>query len=301
MKDKILNFLLLLCVITIIISLLPLGEFKKELKQNYEKIKKVREAIEAAKPVTHKFTININEVELSYKTKEEILNLRKNYVNNSIFASKNYKPSEELFGQIVDGKPWIANNYCLEDGKAAIDGISMRGLPIANPELLVIIEFPYVYNSPKTEAEIKFCKHFSYMLKPRYLIYDKGRNEIEIGYEKLERNVFNGFYQLNGINARDFGYEYVYLDKNKTNADLIYYSKDNFSNEIVKFQDFFHLGHACKQEGGCNNISPFQGKLQFKPNPDKYLYDEKIYLKLWKNRPNSPNDKADINVIFSFK
>ena len=105
MKDKILNFLLLLCVITIIISLLPFGEFKKELKQNYGKIKKEREAIEAAKPVTHKFKMNINEVELSYKTKEEILNLRKNYVNNSIFASKNYKPSEELFGQIVDGKP----------------------------------------------------------------------------------------------------------------------------------------------------------------------------------------------------
>ena len=298
MKDKILNFLLLLCGLTIIFLVLPIDGVKKDLKNNFEKIKTARKEI--VKPVTHKFISNINKVELSYKPKEEILNLRKNYVNNSIFASKNYKPSEEIFGQIIDGKPWIANNYCLENnyGKVPIDGESKCGLAIANPELLVIIEFPYMF-SFKDEAEKNYCKHFSHMMQPKYVIYDKGRNEIEIAYEPLEK-INNFFYQFNGINARDFGYKYVYLDKDKSSVDLIFYSNKNVSNEVVKFHDYYHLGSSCKHKSGCNNISPFQGKLQFIPNSGKKYHNGKIYLKLWKNKPNSPYNKADINVIFNF-
>ncbi len=42
----------------------------------------------------------------SGKTKAEIYKIRKYYVSKSIFKSKDYEPSEEVFGQIQDRLPW---------------------------------------------------------------------------------------------------------------------------------------------------------------------------------------------------
>lgn len=44
-----------------------------------------------------KVTIN-KPVSLSYKTKKYVYDLRKEYVNNSIFRDNNYEPSDAVFG-----------------------------------------------------------------------------------------------------------------------------------------------------------------------------------------------------------
>ena len=103
------------------------------------------------------------------------------------------------------------------------------------------------------------------------------------------------FYMFNGVNARDLGYKYAYLDKKKSTYDVDFISSDNLSTGIQEFQNFIHLGSSCGHEGGCNNGSPRQHFLEFKSNETSYNYENRyIQIKLWKNKPKSPEDPADI-------
>lgn len=313
MKDKILNFLLILCIITIIGSMLPWYNLTKDFKQSHEKMTKAYTKVSTShtkritenkktqtETVENIITTNINELELSYKTKDKILNLRKQYVNNSIFADKNYEPSEAIFGQIIDGKPWVSDYMCEINHKIKVDGFAKQGIVVANPQILVSIMYPFTFPiNSVTEDDRAFCNAFTERFKPISVQYDKSKNELQIRYPYLAATISNSYYQLNGINARDLGYKYVYLDKNRTTANIDFVQPNNLSNEIVEFQDYFHLGSSCRIEGGCNNISPIQNKLQF------YVKNEmtspaQIYLKLWKNKPFSQNAFADINVVFIF-
>ena len=45
-------------------------------------------------------------------SKADVFKLRKEAVAASPFAREDYEPSEEVFGQIVSGKPWIAATAC---------------------------------------------------------------------------------------------------------------------------------------------------------------------------------------------
>ena len=111
------------------------------------------------------------------------------------------------------------------------------------------------------------------------------------------------FYTFNGVNARDLGYKYAYLDKKKSTYDVDFISSDNLSTGIQEFQNFIHLGSSCRHEGGCNNGSPRQHFLEFKSNETSYNYENRyIQIKLWKNKPKSPEDPADITerIILSW-
>jgi hypothetical protein len=104
--------------------------------------------------------------------------------------------------------------------------------------------------------------------------------------------------QLSGLNARDFGYNYVYA-YNTTNIKMFSYSDFDMTNSIVTFADYVHLGGSCKYKDGCNNISPMQDGLMFRVTE----LPATISLKLWKNYPSSTNEKPDLyyQIVFDEK
>ncbi|MBQ9244681.1 hypothetical protein IJ182_00270 [bacterium] len=227
-------------------------------------------------------------IELSFKTKKEIYDIRKFYVKKSIFAYNAYEPSDAQFGQIEDGKPWISIDKCnIPPKPSRINGPSEEARFINNPSILVGIDFPY------SLEEITGADYCTDLLLPEKAYYDRRNKEIVTEYKSLLSRSFNVPYDLKGLNALDFGYRYVYLDKDKSFNVVEFVEKENITNTITELQDYIHLGGSCEVEGGCNNGSPYQPKLSFKhPKEHKPVI---LYLKLWKKMPESPDAPADIN------
>ena len=232
-------------------------------------------------------------IPLSYKSKAEVFALRMAAVEKSIFKNPSYKPSEEVFGGIEDGKPWISINSCVQmnDGKSDISGASEESRFILNPTALVMINYPF--SNWCSAGEYKEHENIS------AVSYDASKNEIIVTYYMLNFPTLtnNALYEFNGVNARDLGYKYAYVDKSKSTFDLQFTNDENIGNSVAEFQNFLHTGGSCKHESGCNNGSPYQPMLHFE-NPHKenapYKNNKEIYIKLWKNRPNSTYDAPDI-------
>lgn len=242
----------------------------------------------------------------SGKTKDEILNIRKNYVKTSIFSDEKYEPNESVFGQIADKKPWWGIDYmtCSEKNiqKNKIgQGNSEESRYINNPNLLVGVHMSKSYVKSKKIKD--FCQDKALLFIPTSINYDK-RNKLII----VEYNSSKSFmYRVNkrfiefllvGLNARDFGYNWVYV----INSDNIRFLPPNVEFTMVnekpkKFLDFIHLGNACQIEEGCNNASPYQPEMafSFKSIPAE------MTLSLWKNKPIFKNQPADIYLKMIFK
>lgn len=81
--------------------------------------------------------IAINDMtELDWMKKSEILDLREKYVNEHLnLVDGMYKPSEKVFGQMAEGKPWwgtLGISY-YGSGKKSIEGPSKESRSIVNP------------------------------------------------------------------------------------------------------------------------------------------------------------------------
>ncbi len=233
---------------------------------------------------------------LSYKSKYEIFKMRKRYVYDSIFDNINYEPSDIVFGQIEDKKPWMSLDICRDKStdKIKITGASEEARWIANPTMLVALEHAYYY--PYSD-DYNFCNSLDTTMVPEKISYDPQKNEITVKYESLPFTTKgdSSFYDINGVNARDLGYKFIYVDKSKSTYDIKFINPENAGNQVVEFQNFIHLGSSCGHEGGCNNGSPRQPLLEFKADMDDYTQtDKEIYIKLWHNRPQSPDSPADI-------
>ena len=254
-------------------------------------------------------TLKINpRSEYSFLTKKEIFDIRKRYVQDSIFARKNYKPSAREFGSIANNKPWWGNIRCQEldykgDYTEHIQGKSEQSLKINNPNMLVSLNN---YVIPwHTEANDDFCTSEYSKFLPHSLKYDKNNKLLVIEYQVPRRfldmranisgNSVRFPIQLSGLNALDFGYKYVYAFDTK-NIQMYDYN-NNITKHIGEFVDYIHLGNSCKYKGGCNNISPVQfDKMIMLTN-----LPAEINLKLWKNEPINKYIKADIyyKIVFN--
>ena len=232
---------------------------------------------------------------LTGTTKDEIYRVRKQYVSKSIFADSDYAPSEEVFGQIEDKKPWMSTDICKDkDNKIKITGISEEGRWIANPTMLVAIGYPYYF---EYKEDAPWCKNPHSSLIPAEISYSPKKNEITVVYNALPFSTMgNGTrYALNGVNARDFGYSYFYVDKAKSSYAIQFAESSNPANNVQQFQNFIHTGGSCGHEGGCNNGSPRQTFAEFKADFIDYTADNRdIIIKLWHKRPISPSVPADI-------
>ncbi len=281
------------------------------VEQSQTKYKVLNE--EKASKTTDFIDLKINPMsDYDYLSKKEIYNIRKKYVSESVFANPNYEPSEEVFGQIVDGKPWWGDIRCDEmnykgDYHEHIEGNSKVSIQMNNPNILVGLSKPYMpWNKPEyDEIYGNFCTAEYSRFIPYSLKYNK-KDNIFVAIYKVPREFLDFRYnidgkshrfmmQLSGLNARDFGYDYVWAFESN-NIKFRNTHEPNVEDEVQKFQNFIHLGGSCKYKDGCNNISPMQIPLIIKVTD----LPAEINLKLWKKYPSNKYSKADIyyKIIF---
>lgn len=278
------------------------GEHKtEELKPKYE-LEQPKETVNIipsekfAQPQygeQEKLTVNPLE-NYNFMSKEDIYRIRKKYVSKSLFASKDYEPNEVVFGQIEDGKHWWGLNQIIcSQGADTASGLSAMSRFINNPNMLISTFFPFSYN--KTPEMEWYCNADFPKFIPYEMFYDKTNNLITAKYKLGKIAVENNHNMiLVGMNARDFGYEFIYINDLK---GIQMKEANNASENVHQLRDFVHNGGSCGVSGGCNNISPRQTELEYYVKAIPASMD----IKLWKNKPISTHASADINyrIIFT--
>lgn len=245
--------------------------------------------------------IEVNNMsELDGYSKEEVYSLRKHYVYRSMFKSYDYEPKEEVFGGIQDGKYWYGteNLICYDKNKDPIlraEGNSYVSRLINNPSMLIGLDLPYVWNTKEPE-KYKVCRNKQMLFIPSEISYSKDYNMITAKF-KINKNVLanDRRYMLNGLNARDLGFQYGYV----YNTRNIRFEAENTAvdREIYSFPDYIGVGYSCGIKGGCNNLCPMQENMMFYFNASPAVID----FKLWKERPANRFLKPDIyyRMIFT--
>lgn len=246
------------------------------------------------------------------KTKQDIYDIRKTNVGNSPLYPKNYEPSDEIFGQIVSGKPWRGKYSapCKSDSSNTSRGEALLSPIVNNPNAL-IAPFALAITSNRSLGS-DYCKaHDSILFSPRKIEYNAARKLLEITYPiddiVIGKNQYNEkiWLLLVALNARDAGYNYIaakdiqggfFYDSTWDNYSQTYKPYDNITKIVYNFHDYIHLGTSCELPGGCNNISPRQAPMEFALSER----NAKIMLKLWRKQPASSNSTPDLycNLIF---
>jgi len=88
-------------------------------------------------------------IELDFKTRAEIYDIRKKYVAQySQLTKEDYVPSKAVFGAIANRKPWlgILGISYYGAGEQIIAGVSEESRFIANPFLLIGLDEGYAYS-----------------------------------------------------------------------------------------------------------------------------------------------------------
>ncbi len=246
------------------------------------------------------YRIPINEpIELDFLSKQQVFDIRKKYAAAAQpIVPADYAPSETVFGQITDGKPWwglVGQDY-YESGQHSIDGLSEESRIINNPLLLLTLHSQFGISLIHQDGPNLYPKPISLMLKPSQktisVVYDiTGYNIAADNFLKTSVQEYftnTNKYSLDGINARDFGYEFAYAySVNNISFDD---SSNNLSTNIQQLQDFLHTGGSCGYEGGCNNGSPNQPYLHFKTTS----LPAQLGIRLWKKMPQDKDATADI-------
>ena len=231
--------------------------------------------------------------EFNFKTKQEIYEIRRNRVSQyQQLAPSNYNPSEEVFGQIQDGKPWwgLLGMCYYGNGEKSILGRSKEARFILNPYLLIGIEEPnaVIIHSTALKPE-------EFYPTPTRLVWRQNGSWGQVTY-----NV-TGYYQkelkysypdpqklyLSDYNARDFGFNYFAIGSSRSENITATFDK------VIPIIQCIHTGGSCGYPGGCNNKSPNQPDLMI----EWRRLPAKIYLKLWKGSPASATQKPDMTFV----
>ena len=226
-------------------------------------------------------------VPLSGTSRQFVFDLRKEAVAASPFAQEDYKPLDAVFGGIVSGKPWYALSICRLQEHALTDGPSEETRFINNPTALVALTPSFIYINHTRYA---WCTKSDYNTLIQKITFDGPRKEITVTYLDLP----DYRYLLNGINARDLGYPFAYIDKARSTYDISFPQENNIGANVYEFRDFIHVGGSCSVAGGCNNGSPYQPEAEFEKPAVSSCSPREIYLKLWKERPQTPQDEPDL-------
>jgi len=208
--------------------------------------------------------------------KEQILALRKSEVKKheelGIFP-KDYEPSSRVFRRVQDRGGWV------KDVRFFIN----------NPYLLVLnSSHPYV-NVLTPYCDVTAVTYFEKKISESYR-GEAARKWFYYIYDHYKQN--NQIIRLWFANAYDAGFRFAHIDKNKSlNVDLKWKnSQDSVVNGVYSGNEFFHVGHLAK-----NNISPFDERatLRLVTRDTKTV----IHIKLWKNKPASPDATEDFAYI----
>lgn len=246
-------------------------------------------------------------------SRERILVLRKlEVLKQSDLIHGDYSPSTDIFGGIIDGRPWwgLAGRFYFGSGEKSIAGPSTHSHGILNPYLLVIADFWHKcelrWDLAKVTPERAITPDFPYLPRISSLVWRPSKSRAEVVYEFSEfvalrsplldpKTPFkNPRVDLIVYNARDFGLEYVHvaIDKSKN------IKQEDGPYQAFRIPQYFHLGRSCGLPGGANNLSP-----RFPAVEDISLesYPVRIVVHLWRNKPVSVKETPDFLFIITIR
>lgn len=256
-------------------------EIEKYLKQNAEH-KEDKRAAEAEVPERtvdqSPYPVHLNwtwEPNLPAVSKEQLAAIRKERIERykflNIYASP-YTPDPVVYGQIDPATDWLQDTP----------------LFIHNPYLLVSESGGNFVNSLFPYCSASSIVYSNHSITVRYddLSARKWLNEVEHLTE------MPGMIRLWFPNALDAGYKFAHVDRAQSVnvAPIDNASEAHVMNAVYVPHDYYHRGRL-----GHNNISPNDENAKLK------LVNVKartvIFVKLWKSRPQSANDKEDFSYV----
>lgn len=250
--------------------------------------------------------------DLNFKSRNDIVAIRREVVRRTpLLLRGEYNASQSVFGSIEDHKPWwgMHGQFVWGHGNRSIEGPAEESRFILNPYLLVglnpwtadIWDTEKVTDSDVSRSDFPFC------WMPSALRYWPGQSTAQAVYEvsrfestlnqwkdKLSDTTITTKFGLVAYNARDFGFNYLYvIPQQSTNIELS--SKER---EPIEIKQFIHCGDSSNYPGGSNNMSP---KM---PDIDEFSYSKlpaRVYVHLWKLRPSSASARPDMVFIIDLK
>ncbi|MEZ0223861.1 MAG: hypothetical protein ACAH83_04855 [Alphaproteobacteria bacterium] len=237
-------------------------------------------------------------MELNFRKKQDIYDIRMMYAEKyPQFMGKGYKPSDAVFGQIEDGKPWwgILGRSYYGAGENSIQGPAESSRFIANPLLLVGLDSGHAVTVNKVGANPRavypvplhlYWQPDGSLAMAEYDIASFKKDSQEIG----DGVCTSGHMTLVAYNARDLGYNFLYVDPKKS---TFFAAKPR----VAQITQMFHKGDNCGYAGGCNNMSPRQSELEIVVTG----LPATAYIKLWKEQPADMNGPADMVFVLKMQ
>ncbi len=249
----------------------------------------------------------------NFKSREEILDQRKRYVElTPQLVSGVYRPSASVFGRLESQKPWWGmDGRCVWGaGERSIEGPSEESRFISNPLLLVGADpaSASMWKAKLIEPMDLRAPDFPTVWKPKKLVYWPDKKLAQVVYDvtgfnaamftwriKLRTQLIYTAFSLVAYNARDFGYNWIWLAPEKS-INIENYAKPTV--EPVPIRQMIHCGGTCGYKGGCNNMSPLTMEI------DRIKYTKlpaRAYVLLWKEKPKSVNNEPDMTFLIDLE
>lgn len=245
--------------------------------------------------------VMLNEpIALNFKTRAEVMRIRKEYVEQyRVFIKGEYVPFEPVYSQIADDRPWwgIRGEFCWGPGKGSIDGPAEETRFLINPYLLLGLDENKAFilgNRPCVPVYPHPVALFWYAHESKAVVtYDISR----FFRERKGMPQVLGDYRILSLvdyNARDFGYEFVSVSPEKSKG-VGPVGEGRLFRQACALRAFIHRGGSCGYPGGCNNQSPDEPDVRFKILELPAV----LYGKLWKVSPRQVGDDADFTFIIN--
>lgn len=251
-----------------------------------------------------------NPVNLNYQTRSAICHSRKQYVmTQPRLISGAYEPSDDVFGHIEDGRPWwgLEGMRYWGKGQRSIDGASEESRFIMNPFLLVGDSNcgMMVFDKSKVPPSRLRQGYFPLYCQPRDLKWWPKEGRAEVTYDARSflawQSNLNGYaliqsgnIQLEAINARDLGLNYIYIPPERST---------NISNAQpmiapILITQFFHCGGSCGYSECCNNMSPDIPEL----TQLRYTnLPARLEIWLWHDAPATGRETPDMVFVINYR
>jgi hypothetical protein len=214
---------------------------------------------------------------LNGASKDSIISFRLNKVK--MYAQLNFFPPsyhpflyshKRIYGSITPYKDWVSSVVYY----------------IANPYLLVVAAPADYVNPINLTANDPYITYENGVIKESHMGRD-AEKWLDCVFAEGEK--YAGKVWLVMVNAVDAGFRYGYVDVTECKNVERSSSINNITNKVHEPQYRYHVGKYNK-----NNLSP--------GDPEAWIglkekTETKIYIKLWRERPESVNNASDIAYI----
>ncbi len=239
-------------------------------------------------------------VEFDFLTKAQVMALRKEAVlQHQDLIEGTYEYSPAVFGKIEDSLPWwgLKGQFCIGPGQNSIEGPSEESRFLLNPFLLLMLDSTnaFINKDPAcfvTEPNPPVSATWYPLKKELVLVYDVSRYFSQC--VALHGKFCNNQLQLDALNARDFGFSYIYFDPALSKGISALKLANSAFEDVYQLKAFIHLGKSCGYSGGCNNSSPDQPQVVFKQD----YYPGELLAALWYQKPRQKDQAPDVTVRF---